>query len=98
MHTFSLHTQNDKHIGFLVMLPDNQHKPKDKGTFAIRIIDEQFTQLNQWENYNGSLLWEARGDTIALFTDANQHIGSIKQQYFTINGHQLILNDLTGVI
>lgn len=98
MHTFSLHTLDDEHIGFLVMLPENDNEPQRKGAFAIRIINSQCQQLNQWEQYNGELLWETRGNAVELFTEHDEPIGSIQQQYLTIGGKQFILNDLTGVI
>lgn len=98
MHTFSLHTPDDKHIGFLVMQPENPNAPQHKGTFAIRVIVAQFPQLNQWEQYDGELHWITRGHVVELLTDDGEPIGSIQQQYLTLGGQQFILNDLTGVV
>lgn len=98
MHTFSLHTLDDKHIGFLVMLPENPNEPQRQGAFAIRLIEPKISQLNQWEQYDGELLWETRNNIVELFTENNEYIGSIQQQYLTISGQQFLLNDLTGVI
>lgn len=98
MHTFSLHTLDDEHIGFLVMLPENENEPQRKGSFALRIIHAQPSPLSQWEQYDGELFWETRGNVVELFTEHDEPIGSIQQQYLTIGGKQFILNDLTGVI
>ncbi|OSI08372.1 Uncharacterised protein [Neisseria animaloris] len=105
MHYFSIHTQAGEHLGFLIMLPDNESEnPPQSGRFAVKLQSEQPPQntaavhaLEPYQNAAQPLYWAVEKDCVALFDDESA-IGRIRNEYFSIGGQTLVLNDLTGMV
>ncbi|MDK4624091.1 HLGFF motif protein [Kingella kingae] len=101
MHYFSLHTQQDEHIGFLIMYPrdDSQNQ---SGDLAIKLLDSLPTRLREvtkllsdWQ-VQAALSWEVSGDKVVVFDDDGDPRGTIRQEQLHIGNHVFILNDLAG--
>ncbi|QMT30675.1 HLGFF motif protein [Alysiella filiformis] len=101
MHTFSLHTHDDEHIGFVAMLPDDEAQ---SGQLAIRLLSELPPHLG---NVLGDLPhlaqqtdlhWHIDGDKVWVNDADGQNWGSIQQEIFRVGKQYFILNDLTGAI
>ncbi len=105
MHYFSIHHPQGEHLGFLVMLPDDENdSAPQSGRFAIKCQSEHppknssATQvLTHYEQSDTLLSWQLDKDHIAL-SNNGQYIGRIRQEFCDIDGHSFVLTDLTGVI
>lgn len=105
MHYFSIHTREGSHLGFLIMLPDNESEhPPQSGRFAVKLQSEQPPQptaaaqaLLHCQNAETPLYWTVEKDHVALF-DGNGALGRVRGEYLTISGQTLLLNDLTGTV
>ena len=104
MHYFSIHTQQCGHLGFFVMLADDGAEAGPKGgRFAVKLQSEnpsggpQADMLCSLEQEGKPLLWRVEKDRVELFC-GGRNIGSIRNEYLTLLGHSLVLNDLTGTI
>lgn len=103
MHTFSLHTCDDEHIGFFVMLPDDEGN--QSGQFAIKLSSEHapsqpsiLRDLDELAQRDDALFWAVQGEKVALFDGEHNPLGTIRQQVLRVGGKDFILNDLTGAI
>ncbi|UOO80799.1 hypothetical protein LVJ83_07310 [Uruburuella testudinis] len=105
MHYFSIHTQAGEHLGFFIMLADDEtEQPPQSGRFAVKLQSETPPQdsaalnaLSPYLNDEAPLYWAAEKDHVALF-DGQSTIGRIRNEYLSIGGQTLLLNDLTGII
>lgn len=103
MHYFTINTEHDEHIGFLVMLPDDGgEQDAPHGQFAIKLTENSNclpfqAALTKWAN-NTELRWAIEGDFVQLYDENGENIGTIRQQNLKIGGKNFILNDLTGVM
>lgn len=105
MHYFSIHTQEGDHLGFFIMLPDNESEnPPQSGRFAVKLQSENPPQetaavraLAACQHAETPLYWALEKDHVALFDD-NAALGRIRGEYLTLAGQTLVLNDLTGTL
>ena len=104
MHYFSIHTQEGAHLGFFVMLSDDESQAGPQGgRFAVKLQSENLPDgppaemLGGLEQEERPLLWRVEKDRVVLFC-GGRNIGSIHNEHLTLLGHPLILNDLTGTI
>lgn len=97
LHYFSVHQlSDDKHVGFLVL---NAEENASHGQCALKLIspiaslsvgESQFVwRMNKQKQMDLFLLDENGQEE----TDA---MGFIRQEYLTLQGNILVLNDLTG--
>ncbi|UOO76316.1 hypothetical protein LVJ85_09820 [Neisseria sp. Dent CA1/247] len=105
MHYFSIHTQQGEHLGFFIMLPDDEsEQPPLSGRFAIKLQSENTPQdtaaaraVELYGQYETPLYWKVEKDHVVLFDDENL-LGRIRNEYLSIGGQTLVLNDLTGMM
>ena len=95
MHYFSLHTEDDEHVGFLIMYPheDSHHQ---SGDLAVK-LRRHVQVLAEWEK-QPALLWAVEGDKVDVWDGDGDIRGRIRAEYLTIGNHTFILNDLTGAV
>ena len=93
MHYFSLHTEDDEHVGFLIMYP-HEDSHNQSGDLAVKLREDlpetlrrHVQVLAEWEK-QPALSWDSDGDIR----------GRIRAEYLTIGNHTFILNDLTGAV
>ena len=105
MHYFSLHTPQGNHLGFFIMLPDNENeRPAQSGRFIIKLQSESplspmlQTALEAYQNPAIPLYWAVQQDHVALFDEQRQLIGTIHNEHLKLNGQSLLLNDMTGLM
>lgn len=105
MHYFSLHTQTDEHIGFLIMEADDENGQTDCGQFAVKLLGEnpnageaEWRGLAQCAESENALFWRAEGDRVGLYDADGQPLGTIRQQWLLMGQQRFVLNDLTGVL
>ncbi|WP_416190171.1 HLGFF motif protein [Neisseria sp. CCUG17229] len=105
MHYFSIHTQQGEHLGFFIMLADDESEAQPQsGQFAVKLQSEAVPRdqvavaaLQPWQEVAEPLFWRVEKDRVELFAgDAN--IGTIRNEYLTLSGQMLVLNDLTGMM
>ncbi len=105
MHYFSIHTQQGEHLGFFIMLADDESETQPQsGQFAVKLQSEEtpgdqaaVMALQPWQDVAGPLLWRAEKDRVELFA-GDTNIGAIRNEYLTLSGQMLVLNDLTGMM
>lgn len=105
MHYFSIHTLNGEHLGFLIMLADDESQAQPQsGRFAVKLQSEQAPQdaesvriLSVLEQSQRLLFWRVEKERVSLF-EGDQPAGSIRNEYLTVAGKQWVLNDLTGMM
>lgn len=106
MHYFSLHTSDGRHIGFFIMLPDDENTENaQSGRFAVKLQSEEtppdspaVRTLLQWQNNaEQALYWAVEKDHVALF-DEQGPLGRIRNEWLTIGGETLLINDITGIM
>ncbi|MCP1659889.1 HLGFF motif protein [Neisseria perflava] len=105
MHYFSLHTQEGKHLGFFIMLADDESAEQPQsGRFAIKLQSEHAPNdraavavLQPLQSLEAPLSWRVVKDRIELF-DGDDNIGTLRNEYLALQGQTLILNDLTGIM
>lgn len=106
MHYFSIHHSNGEHLGFFIMLAnDETEQQPQSGRFIIKLQSEQIpsdtaaiASLEPLQSPEPPLYWAVEKDHIILFSEENQAIGCIRNEYLTIGKHTLLLNDLTGAM
>lgn len=105
MHYFSIHTQEGAHLGFFIMSADDESQAQPQsGRFAVKLQSEQVPHdqaavgvLQPLQDRAGPLFWRVEKDRVELFTD-EENIGTIRNEYLTLSGQTLVLNDLTGMM
>ena len=105
MHYFSIHTQSGEHLGFLIMLADDENEnPPQSGRFAIKLQSETPPQdtaalnaLTPYQHSTQPLYWAVEKDSIHLFDEQNS-IGRLRQEFLNIGGQTLLINDISGLI
>ncbi|WP_274585419.1 hypothetical protein V6667_05520 [Neisseria leonii] len=97
MHYFSLHSQNGSHLGFLIMLPDDENgRPPQSGRLAFKLENTpEAAPLAPYQGLETPLYWQVEnGETV--LSDGETAIGRIRQEWLTVGGHTFTLNDLAG--
>ncbi|PSJ80631.1 HLGFF motif protein [Neisseria iguanae] len=105
MHYFSIHTQEGGYLGFFIMLADNESEAQPQsGRFAIKLQSEHapacraaLNALQAWQDAVEPLFWRVEKDRVELFA-GEENIGTIRNEYLTLSGQMLVLNDLTGMM
>ena len=105
MHYFSIHTPAGEHLGFLIMLADDENEqPPQSGRFAIKLQSEALPQdtaavraLAEYQDSEQALYWALAKDGINLFSE-QENIGRLRQEFLTISGQTLLINDISGMI
>ncbi|EGV34707.1 HLGFF motif protein [Neisseria weaveri] len=105
MHYFSIHTLAGEHLGFLVMMADNEHEnPPGSGYLTVKLQSEQAPKdeaaaqaVHACETVDSPLTWLLEKNGIALY-GGTEPIGRIRNEYLTLHGQTLVLNDLTGMM
>lgn len=105
MHYFSIHTPSGEHLGFFIMLADDESEQQPQsGRFMIKLQSENEPQaqaavraLEAYQTTDEPFYWATDKDRVTLFDDKNT-IGTIRNEYLIINGQTLLLNDLTGTL
>ncbi len=104
MHYFSIHTPSGEHVGFFIMLPDDEtEQPPQSGRFMVKLQSEAPPQeaaaraLAPYQSTDTPFYWAVDKDYVTLF-DRQENIGRIRNEYLSIGGQTLLLNDLTGTL
>ena len=96
MQQFTINTPDGEHLGFLMMLADDE-QTHASGQLAIKLTTNvQDNRLTDWQN-EGALFWAIDGDCVKV-RDANDILrGTIRQQWLVIGSEHYLLENLTGV-
>ncbi len=105
MHYFSIHTPSGEHLGFLIMLADDENEnPPQSGRFAVKLQSETPPQdigalnvLAPYQHHGQALYWRAEKDGVYLFDEKNS-IGRLHQEFLNIAGQTLLINDISELI
>ena len=101
MHYFSIHTQQGAHVGFFIMLPDDESEAQPQsGRFAVKLQSEEGVvaeALVPFEQTEIPQYWRVVKDRIELFFD-DAPVGSLRNEYLTVSGQTFVLTDLTGAM
>lgn len=97
MHYFSIHDQSSRHIGFFVLLADDESEARPQsGRFAVKLQDGMENRvLSPFAQTEIPQYWRVIKDRIGLFFDEAE-VGALRNEYLTVSGQTFILNDLTG--
>lgn len=107
MHYFTISSEDNQHLGFLVMMADDEHSSSpDCGCFAIKAqadADAQQHYTAQWRILSQlatapALYWQRTGDEVRLSDAEGSPIGRLQQQYLKLNGQPFVLHELTGTL
>ena len=79
MHQFSIHARSGEHIGFLVMLADDETSPQtESGQLALQIQpaakNTALARLAQAQ----TLYWQAAGDHVRIRDEDGDHRANIR--------------------
>ena len=97
MQQFSLSTPDGEHLGFMIMLADDE-QTNQSGQLAIRLSNfTHFPQLHDWEK-EASLCWTVVNDKVQVRDSNNVLRGTIHQQWLSIGTERFLLNDLLGAL
>lgn len=99
MHYFSIHAQSGEHIGFFIMLPDDESEAQPQsGRFAVKLQGNGGAAVLQpFEQTEIPQYWRVVKDRVELFFD-DTHVGTLRNEYLTLSGQTFVLNDLTGAM
>ena len=97
MHQFSIHARSGEHIGFLVMLADDETSPQpESGQLALQIQpaakNTALARLAQAQ----TLYWQTAGDHVRIRDEDGDHRAHIRQEWLMVGGEHYQLNDLEG--
>lgn len=104
MHYFSIHTQAGEHLGFLIMLADDESEAQPQsGRFAVKLQSENEPRdkaaagvLQALQDAEEALYWRVEKERVELF--AAEPVGTIRNEYLIVSGQTLVLTDLTGTM
>lgn len=105
MNYFSIHTYSGEHLGFLIMLADDESQAQPQsGMLAFKLQSETPPEdqaaaalLTRLEQSPQPLVWRIEKDRVEVF-QAQENIGTIRQEYLNLGGKIFVLNDLTGLM
>lgn len=107
MHYFTVNSEDNRHLGFLVLMADDSHDAApDRGCFAIKAqagMDEQHRCTAQWHVLTAlttepMLYWQRRNDELRLLNAAGDELGCLKHHHLQLNGQRFVLQDLSGTL
>ncbi|MBS0038785.1 hypothetical protein KEM39_01005 [Neisseria sp. Marseille-Q1983] len=99
MHYFSIHTQSGQHIGFFILLADDESEARPQsGRFAVKLEDGAGNHvLSPFAQTEIPQYWRVVKDRIELFFD-EAAVGTLRNEYLNVSGQTFILTDLTGAV
>ena len=97
MHQFSIHRPSGEHLGFLVMLADDETSSHpESGQLALQIQPaaqgSALARLAQAQ----TLYWQLTRDHVRIHDEDGDYRASIRQEWLIIGGEHYQLNDLEG--
>ncbi|WP_301885198.1 HLGFF motif protein [Neisseria uirgultaei] len=97
MHYFSIHTQLGRHIGFFILLADDESEARPQsGRFAVKLEGGMENHvLSPFAQTEIPQYWRVVKDRIELFFD-EAPVGTLRNEYLNVSGQTFVLNDLTG--
>lgn len=92
-------------MGFFIMLADDESEAQPQsGRFAVKLQSEKVPRdqaavgvLQPLQDTAEPLFWRVEKDRVGLFA-GGENIGTIRNEYLTLFGQTLVLNDLTGMM
>lgn len=99
MHYFSLSQPDGEHLGFLVMMADDESsEAPETGQFALTLHDVgwQYEPLSHIAADERALFWRIEGDRVLLHDSDDVWLGFIRQEWLVLDGEYFLLADLTG--
>ena len=104
MHYFTVNSEDSRHLGFLVLMANDEATPQS-GCCAVKaqaeVADQQHCPA-QWrvltELAEATLFWQRHGEELYLLDPQGCRIGRLQQQYLKLNGQHFVLTDLTGTL
>ena len=107
MHYFTINSEDNRHLGFLVLMVDDENdSAATGGCFAVKAQAEMADQqacpalwrvLQNLSAIN-PLYWQQHGDSVRLLDDNGEPIGHLQQQHLKLNGQHFVLQDLSGTL
>ena len=99
MHYFNIETKNGQHVGFLVMLADDETEAQPQsGRFAVKVSDGvSGGMLTQFEQTDIPQYWRVVKDRVELFFD-DTPVGTVRGEMLTISGQTFVLGDMVGAV
>ncbi|EGZ45184.1 HLGFF motif protein [Neisseria wadsworthii] len=104
MHYFSIHNQAGEHLGFFIMLPDDENAHPQSGRFIVKLQSETKPQdqaalrvLEEFGDLTQPFCWRVEKDRINLYKESEK-IGSLRNEFLRIGTQSLILGDMTGMM
>ncbi|HFB4277560.1 TPA: hypothetical protein WNV06_001172 [Neisseria gonorrhoeae] len=97
MHYFSIHDQSGRHIGFFILLADDESEARlQSGRFAVKLEDGTGNHvLSPFGQTEIPQYWRVVKDRIEPFFD-EAPVGTLRNEYLTVSGQTFVLNDLIG--
>lgn len=96
LHSFALFSPDNTHLGFWLMLTNEDHS--ESGQFALKLNEagEHFAVLRALQEDEHALFWQVQADRVVLFDHNHLILGNIKQEWLHLSGQTFLLTDLTG--
>lgn len=103
MNQFTLSDSEGRHLGFLVMMAEDEYdEAPESGHAALRLSGEDLPHNRDTkilaQTAQQVLLWQLEGDTVRLYDEAGEMCGAIRQEWLTLGKSRFLLGDLTGVL
>jgi hypothetical protein len=105
---FSISNSDNRHLGFLVLMDEEDSTYADGavGYYAIKAQADEIEQLActvEWQilsslSQQGGLKWHKKKDNVQLCDIHHKIIGQLQQQHLILQGVHFLLNDLTGTL
>lgn len=104
MHYFSIQNLPGEHLGFLVMLPDDEPDQSESGRFIVKLQSEALPKdgaaadvLASFTDLSCRFSWRTEKDKVLLFRE-EEEVGSICGEFLRLGSQTLVLGDMTGMI
>lgn len=105
MQYFSIHNSTGEHLGFLVMLPDEEVAGRPQsGRFAIKLQSEippkdagAVRELSALHGLEEPFYWRVESGRVGLYR-GEEAVGSVRSEFLTVGGQTFVLGDMTGMM
>lgn len=103
MNQFTLSDTEGRHLGFLVMMAEDEYdEAPESGYAALRLLGENLPQNRDIEllsqTAQQTLSWQLDGDKVWLYGEDGESCGHIRQEWLSLGKSRFVLGDLTGVL
>lgn len=103
MNQFTLSDTEGRHLGFLVMMAEDEYdEAPESGYAALRLLGEQLPCNRDTEQLAEAaahtLAWQLDGDKVWLYDENGETCGHIRQEWLILGKSRFALGDLTGVL